>query len=66
MYRGFNFGFVSSSVAVAVDGGYGLASDVLLYVPFTDADASTCADGYVKSSGGHPHPPDVFARAGLQ
>ncbi len=64
MYRVFNFGFVSSSVAVAVDGGYGLASDVLLYVPFTDADASTGADGYVKSSGGHTLTTDVFARAG--
>ncbi len=43
---------------------YGLASDVLLYVPFTDADASTGADGYVLSGGTHTLTTDVFARAG--
>ena len=41
-----------------------LDSDVLLYVPFTDADASTGADGYVLSSGAHTLTTDVFARAG--
>ncbi len=41
-----------------------LDSDVLLYVPFTDADASTGADGYVKSGGTHTLTTDVFARAG--
>lgn len=43
---------------------YGLDSDVLLYVPFTDANASTGADGYVLSSGAHTLTTDVFARAG--
>jgi hypothetical protein len=41
-----------------------IASDVLLYVPFTDANASTGADGYVLSSGTHTLTSDVFARAG--
>ena len=45
-------------------GGVSLPSDVLLYVPFTDADGSTGADGYVKSSGGHTLTSDVFARSG--
>ena len=45
-------------------GGASLASDVLLYVPFTDADGSTTADGYVKSGGTHPLTSDVFTRSG--
>lgn len=46
------------------DEGASLDSDVLLYVPFTDANASTTADGYVLSSGTHTFTSDVFARAG--
>ena len=45
-------------------GGASLASDVLLYVPFTDADGSTGADGYVKSGGTHTLTTDVFTRSG--
>ena len=50
--------FAPSPVTVSLD------SDVLLYVPFTDADASTTADGYVLSSGTHTLTSDVFSRAG--
>lgn len=41
-----------------------LDSDVLLYVPFTDADSSTTADGYVLSGGTHTFTSDVFSAAG--
>ena len=41
-----------------------LDSDVLLYVPFTDANASTTADGYVLSGGTHTLTADVFTREG--
>lgn len=51
-------GFISG------DTDYGLASDVLLYVPFTDANGSTTADGYVLSGGTHTLTSDVFSAAG--
>ena len=41
-----------------------LDSDVLLYVPFTDANGSTTADGYVLSGGTHTLTSDVFSAAG--
>ena len=41
-----------------------LDSDVLLYVPFTDANGSTRADGYVLSGGTHTLTADVFTREG--
>jgi len=40
-----------------------LDSDVLLYVPFTDADSSTTADGYVLSGGTHTFTSYVFSAA---
>ena len=41
-----------------------LDADVVLYVPFTDADGSTTADGYVLSNGTHTLTSDVFTATG--
>ena len=44
--------------------GVSLDSDILLYVPFTDTNGSTTADGYVLSGGTHTLTSDVFSAAG--
>ena len=41
-----------------------LDSDIMLYVPFNDADGSTTADGYVLSNGTHTLTSDVFTATG--
>ena len=41
-----------------------LDSDIMLYVPFNDAEGSTTADGYVLSNGTHTLTSDVFTATG--
>lgn len=56
--------FLKQLIGTGFTSGVSLDSDILLYVPFTDTNGSTAADGYVLSGGTHTLTSDVFSAAG--
>lgn len=56
--------FLKQLIGTGFTSGDSLDSDILLYVPFTDTNGSTAADGYVLSGGTHTLTSDVFSAAG--